>query len=248
MGFLYFVETKRGAVSPAERQALGMAYAFEHGADISQSAGPIAGPDGKTGLILTQGVVFPGYDPEFQVWTPAPGKEFYIGRDLRVPITPIDLLRREPVDGHPVEMDDGHLWMVPIVRLLFGGTQLPQRPRMDANGEWVLEPMREYASLFEAAEAVWEVVYEAAQDVITNARECEIATQALAVNYRVSGVELTMLGVFTTATTSAVLMAMIDGPAFKKKLATAKQFADSGLPDDFEATPQPALISPGPPA
>jgi len=203
MGPLYFVE---GMTESAEIEAtierLGLSYAFVSGF----SPNPIThGPSGKPGCVLAAGVEahgaeapFGAYVPDTQEWHEAPGKGFWVGWDNSRPPRPVDLQRREILEGRNVKMGDGQLWHVPTARLWpTGESAFEQRMILQADGTWAKKPLDKYAKLCEIAERL-DAIREKETVEFDESDAVSMAVNILAVNYRVGPVEAHVLGLLTT--------------------------------------------------
>ena len=178
------------------------------------------------------------------------GRPVWIGWPKGQPPGPEDLARREMMGGHAVTLSDGRRWLVPVARLVTGDSPLPRRLVRGDDGQWtpgdVSGPL---AGLFAAACRWWEALTSYAEaafaggpgapegtdpgspggggetmTAITLQDECETAVMALAVNYRLSAVEVNLLGLLDERTEAEVLMALCDWPAvleMSKKAASA---------------------------
>lgn len=208
------------------------------------------GPAGAGGSILADqrhtDAARCRYEPDGQEWLPTDCPGLHVGRwhDLPMP-TPEQLAREDQLDGHAVELADGNAWTVPVARGyveqdgdLRWYCALPQR--LDwRGGEWHRgEVLPRYAHLWSISER-WEERWAAgfAMAVAAAAGEdggeavavelsltdaADLAVEVLAVNYRITAAEVSLLGLFADATPAAVLDAVIDLPTrrawIKKKL------------------------------
>lgn len=183
------------------------------------------------------------YDANRQTWVQAPGGRYYIGWWLEEGVpTPENLLRPNAMGGDLVELADGNLWLVPKLRVYetsIGFTcALPTKVALNDDGEWqqgsVLAP---YKRLDSIADRLLEGML-AAEDSrlsdeerpprLTRVESLDLACEILAVNYRVSRLELSeaCLGVLALDhSLRAILKAASDFAAMekdaKKKLAAS---------------------------
>ncbi len=237
--FIYFVATPKTTFPEDNRKAVGLGYAFDEGAEVSQCE-TYRGPDGEHGLLLVQGAGFISYDKRSQVWTKSANGKYWIGMTSAEPPTPADLARPEMIGGHAVKLADGHDWVVPLARILPSGTALPESLVMDKDGQWTTRPKARFAQICADAADIWAIAYEDSEDTISCAREVEIATRALALNYRVGAAELSMLEAYDTARIGHVLTALIDMPSIKKKLGSERLRISAGVTDTSQAMRPPA--------
>lgn len=165
-----------------------------------------------------------GYFPQRQTWTQL-GPGVWIGVDDHLPPTPADLVRRKTFAGHAVTLADGREWLIPVVRRPGGSTNLPQRLG------WDFATKKFGATLDERYRDVWERTAEAV-DVffnrektggsITLERACELAVDALRLNYRIGPAEASLLGLLDTTNWEQALGAVVDLPTFLEIVADPK--------------------------
>lgn len=161
-GFLYYFPSK----APLTRKRLGeLGFPHAAAADLPGAAvqrGPVAEP----GYVFAlRGAAHPqaerptpiGYYPDHQTWQ-CVGKWWVGWREGSAP-RPIDLQRRESLDGHPVTLRDGHDWIVPIARLLDGTPGLPQTFSLNATGEPVRRIVADYRILWNLAQRIWATMW-----------------------------------------------------------------------------------------
>jgi hypothetical protein len=229
-GFMYFVpETQTEAEARAVLQEAGAGHVIEQpGPDwMHEAAGPrghgmlavARGADGELGEV--------GYRAELQTWQPAPGGRYLVGLRGGVPPGPADLIRARALDGYPVVMGDGRPWIIPVARRydLTGGElgwvrALPSRRRLNAEGRWEAgEILPRYAVLWRHVERHMGIFERAAggdAQAVAEAgdfqAENDLVVAALAANYRVGAVEVSLLGLITAEVVVPVLEALIDKP------------------------------------
>ncbi len=169
------------------------------------------GPNGGPGLLLAHGGI-PDCSPSMVWHAPADGDPtWWIGWDPAKAPTAKDMARPEQFTGHPV-MLAGEAWMVPVARFASGGTQFPRRLVRQAGVFAAGDVEAEYRALWDAACRIWDALTGEA-DAIELPDAAAIACQALACNYRVSEVEVDLLGLLNTARTLEVCKALADWPA-----------------------------------
>jgi hypothetical protein len=156
-----------------------------------------------------------GFFPDAQDWQPTIRGEqaCWIGRDRDQATTPQSLRRRRPlVRGYDVELADGQLWHVPVVRSPGDGTNLPCHLVMTAGG---LEERvkQEYAALFDDFEPVAKVFF--LGGTLPRPAGCDLARRALAVNYRLGWDELNRLALLDSENWKEILRAAVNVPLWE---------------------------------
>ena len=215
--FLYFIPGQTGAMISAEDQ--GKAKLSHLGRELETRGSK--GPDGAGGMLV--GVSTPGptisYAPDAQTWHKVAG--VWVGYQNGEMPGPEDLARPDALPGGAVVLEDGNHWTVPIARSTVNDTTIPQTLGLDADGTMVTGPIARYKAIVDDAERVWNHYchqwgFEDAERVdITVAEAWEIAGRALAQNYRLSGVEASVLGIFTTSNIKDVIEQLIDLPSLE---------------------------------
>lgn len=237
-GFLYFLPGGRRDVKIADVPAI--AYAFERSIISREVLG--AGPDGGIGVVIADASVPAeslGYYADSQTWRKIPNCEHWVGRDGGV-ITPKDLQRTKMLGGHAVTMADGNQWIVPtvIVRKATedgwpGEMALPRAIGMDDAGNWTRgDVLPKYAALPDICSQWWESLIGSVVAAV-NRDECGEPREAVGVkfvdwfnsvakilqaNYRISGVEVAMLGILDEQCASEVMNAAVDWPTMLEYL------------------------------
>jgi len=137
---------------------------------------------------------------------------------------PGDLARGRQVDGHWVELGDGHKWLVPCARRFPSGTMLPQSLIME-RGVRVGGVVREYVEFSKRAEGLFERLYlgkgSDREDAggVSFGEAFAICVEALGVNYRVGAAEVSRLELLRTDRLRSVLGAIVDEPSFATRAA-----------------------------
>ena len=215
-GFLYFLpQCSRLAIQSREAAAAGLGHAVSgEGIDCRSTS---AGPGGAAGLLLSfGGVVDLRFEPERQSWRRSPGADWWAGLWNDVPPPgPADLKRPRQYEGETVTMRDGRDWVVPRCYAALPGrpSSLPKMLDLSEQGTWIGRVAPEYEKLSADAYRVWESFLgcDAESDQgLTGEDEVRIAAAALAVNYRLSPLEIAMLGLWSTDEVARVLRSMID--------------------------------------
>jgi len=252
----------------------GLGYAFETSiglANTTQTDGPAGEARGLVVGMERAGRPV-GYFPDKQTWQKIPGLDAWVGFYTGQAPGPNDLARSTMLDGHAVELGDGRRWIVPIA---VGGPEegdaeltryrtLPHVDRLDEDGNWTVgDVLPRYAPLWDAAAAWWDAKWSAAGEdneaadtgdairvifKIDDARGA--AVTILAANYRVSAIEVSLLGLLNDQTRVAILDAAIDWPtiaAWVQKKTDQQtpdiSSTDAGPPAEHPATGQPSPTS-----
>lgn len=198
------------------------------------------GPDGQAGLVVS---VVPqgqkdeanssiGYKPDRQTWTPPvrPG-EAWLGIPKDKP-TPRDLERRTTINGHPVRLEDGNDWVIPLARVWPEGTELPRIVFRSVNGELMGRIRSEYLGLATIAERIFYSIGSSNPGEVQDRKRISLgvgpeemwtaACRALEVNYRVSEREISALELMSTDCLPNVALALIDWPSIERYGAQKK--------------------------
>ena len=221
MQFLYYVKKK-------DHETLdGLLYAFESKPLERATA---KGPEGnEKGFIIfdakaAANMAAAVYAPDVQTWRKIPGQEVWVGcyTDQGRP-SPEDLLRQETLPGHKVKLDS-HQWEIPCCRLFDGesfNSALPQVMELGEDGRWNMGSVVEkHRKLWDASSEWFDVVAQlSGEDIepdMTVADVADACVLALATNYRLSAVEVSILGLLTSASRSEIMNATIDLPAIEE--------------------------------
>lgn len=172
-----------------------------------------SGPDGLNGCIIseTPGARI-GYYPDDQEWCESENGAYWIGFFKTAKPCPNDLARKEQYGGHLVKLADGSEWLVPVVRILCGGTSLPQAVKWGKNGEIIQEILPQYVELCRVGEEISEHVLEHGTISGTTEYLANIAVSALQINYKIGKWEASALSILTTTNIQKIIEAMIDVP------------------------------------
>ena len=239
--FLYYIPEQPTEVTLETAAGLGIGYAFEVKPDTRTVNG---GPDGGNGIVFgnfaLMGDLPSGYYPDKQTWRQMPKSEVWIGYYTGTPPAPEDLIVKQPLAGHWVELGDGREWMAPVARgLSVDGDDIRQETRvpvmtgLDDDGNWTAsEVSAKYAALWDTACSFWDHFAAAIGDAEEGEESAEFkfdgahtsALLALSTNYRIGKVESVMLGLFSIHHVRKILEALIDWPVaedwLKKKAKT----------------------------
>ncbi len=169
------------------------------------------GPGGIDGSIYSTGHGKTGYFPDCQEWRKV--DDWWIGTS-KERLDPDTLQRDEVIDGHPVTLEDGNAWLVPVARVFPIGTCLPESLMLGPNGQVVKEILPCFAAFAKKAETVFEF-FQGEKELLED-EAWEIAVEALAINYHVGRQEVSALRLLTTINVAKVLGAIVDMPTIKE--------------------------------
>jgi hypothetical protein len=218
------------------------------------------GPGGAPGVMLTPIVAENpppriGFYPAVQTWEKVAAQpELWIGVDRDFPCRPLDLARARMFRGYPVTLADDQVYQVPvIVAPVTGDSSLPRQLFHNDQGILVLKVKAEYASVWEAADRVWDVFFEPdAQGAPSRSRTMawsEILGHALiflGVNYRYGPREQSALKLVDSDNWRDILQAAVDWPAIEAaQKKTAAGDGPSSSPGSMESGPStgPAAVN-----
>lgn len=232
-GFLYFLPGGP-AVTRKRVEDAGLGYLFDGRrgpgpSHVGLEPGPggkpgcafsVAGRSGRGGPLPSRASeTKPGEDGKREpvvAWSPIHGTEAWIGVLEDALPGPADLARAEAIEGHQVELGDGASWLVPVVRRLRGDPGLPCALVFDGH-DWNRGDVKPaFRALWAAACRIW-AVFQGARvgEPVTLTEEATTAATAIAVNYRVSPVEVGALGLLDTGSHVELLKAVVDWPSLK---------------------------------
>lgn len=176
------------------------------------------GPDGSSGALVIP-LPASGELPQRHGWaadmTATEFDGYWIISDPTDPPTPGGLERPEIVDGHVRELGDGSAWLCPILRSEFDKSDLPRSYLQDGDDIIaVIQPR--YRRLF-VRSIKWCVRFVDSLREVPFTRLLGVdeafrgAVECLALNYRISGEELALLGdLMTDETIDSILAAAIN--------------------------------------
>ena len=178
------------------------------GARVASRAVHANGPDGMSGTIVGtkeagDGI---GYYPARQTWQQINKK--WIGyEDLP---TPSDLARPKQLAGYERELN-GQAWNIPTVRR--GGLKpmLPRKMGLAPDGSFSMEVRDSWRWAWDLSGEMWDCLVHPDKS-ITFERAFSIASEALAINYRVGPEEMTILGSLDTDNWEEVFRCVCDVP------------------------------------
>jgi len=224
----------------------GLEYIIDDGEDSMLAANgvPGGGPSGSPGMIIISGpvaayggsIVKPyGYYDDRQDWTKLKSDpEVWIGIERAHPPNAIDLMRRKLVAGHEVELNGGEKWLIPCARLMPKGTRLPCVMKINDKGEIDYKVKREYRELSDWAEKIYrswigqmfesQAPGQAKIKIEIGDKEfMEIGAMALAINYRLSLLEVSRFEIFDSDCLRQIVDALIDVPTLMEAMEREKE-------------------------
>jgi hypothetical protein len=215
----------------------------------------IRGPDNDRGTLFSAKELDPArlkYRPDEQDWelVGAAGRPAYwIGTFKDDPPGPADLARKKMLPGHLVELADGRGWLCPVARgqaasdgrLVWYHT-LPRTIVLadESDREFTEGPVvPRYARLWQLAGAYWQArlgsaiadAGEGAEVSFDFQGAAAAAVECLVVNYRVSAVEVSRLGILDTEAPRKILDALIDWPTLVRLSAELQKKTTSAASD-----------------
>jgi hypothetical protein len=210
--FLYYIP---GGASKADLPALGL----DHLVGASLNLNPLSGgPDGRSGMLMSIG---PGkYHADSQTW--AQHGKFWLGFETDSKPTSLELARPEQIQGHTVALEDGFDVITPLVRRIPYGTALPESLVLGVDGALISEPLPRYTALSIGVEKIFETLV-MGEGAMGFQEIWIIVVDALAVNYRISAVELSALKIITTTNIVKIAEALVDMPTIAAAVAADKQ-------------------------
>lgn len=220
--FLYFLPLEANSLSPANVSAAGLDYASDGRGFLAVQTSK--GPGDAQGFILAfdradQQIPDLKFNSAAQTWRKAKGGKFWVGLSKDDRPGPDDLARSRVISGEAVKLHDGNEWTIPICLSIVRGTTLPRALVLGQDGEtWELATLPEFVRLCKDAATVWEAFRTANDGTVTmDGQEApRIAADALAVNYRIGPMEISMLALWSSTDMWNVLKAIIDGYAVER--------------------------------
>ena len=174
-----------------------------------------------------------GFDKSQQVWQKSNCGKYYIGFYSDSPPTEKELARDVQITGHPVKLGHGQTqtetqtdtdkWIIPLARIFPAGTKLPQSLILGSNGEVVTETLPKFVRFSAMCEKLWrefeiQIGLAAGEKSMTTAEGFTLATEALAINYRINVDGINILKLFNTQNIAQILLAVIDAQTVQAKM------------------------------
>jgi hypothetical protein len=242
-GLLYFISGKNDKLAYDDAAAVGLGYAFEvpgrGGSPNWTPVGVCSGPDETSGVVLASAAATwdspPGYYPDKQEWRRIGKGPAWVGMYCDDKPRPEDLVRAEMLPGHAVRLADDQEWTIPVARganeqddALSWHIALPSAVSVNDAGEWVrAEVIDKYQVLWAVATRWWEELSAALSGSASSddsgirfdfAGLLDAALLALATNYRVTRIEVGLLGLFNEQCATEILKALVDWPTIQQWL------------------------------
>lgn len=237
-GFLYFAPGDLATVSNSQANQWGLGHVA--GRDGSLTSRQVSASIGS-GCVFALADDHRGsvkFDAEKQTWRKIPEKfttrELWIGwwNDDRPGVS--DLVRKNQLPGRMVELLNGERWQVPILRKweyedrLQFSTTLPTIIDFNDVGELVI------GDVAPQYKQVWDLSLRVAQRVVFGDASVEfdeviaLAGPLLGLNYRVSIIEVVMLGLISTQEAQTIVRAALDLDTFEELLKNFQSRLISG--------------------
>lgn len=212
-GFLYFLPELRSEVTEEILHTSGVAYAIER----HDMAGPrfvTSGPGSKNGLLVAHKSMPLDrllYSPAAQEWMQIPKATAWVGKWADDDIKPSALQRPELVEGESITLENGTKWKAAYARrfrYLEGGDlacfcPLPKGLSYTEHGWRADRIAKRFRRLAELASLYWSEMCAASREAeneqftFLSKYADELAVAALTANYRIGGVELTLLDAYS---------------------------------------------------
>lgn len=232
MYFNYFLPNKT-KVTLDDLLAIGLGYAFdpETGANPKTPFTPRAvtnGPGGQHGMMVSLSSQYCGYYQAAQTWKQEVDCEYWVGMWTDKRPTPETLQRDNIIEGGSLRLDDGHVWTFPSAyhfedydgEILYRHTLPSQLTRNEA-GEWVPGEIKQrYRELWRLACSIQDEL--SRDEPVLNSDLDNAVIECFRCNYRVSAMEIDMLGIHDDTVRIRVPRILLDMDdrdiLFKKKL------------------------------
>ena len=244
IGFYYFCPGAAGLLPNELGYALGPKGVAK---SVMQRGGP---NDGGGGAVFYDDGVRQPTDWAKIDWRKMPGLPFYFGVDPSVALPgPDELVRDEIIAGYPIALgdSDGPRWTIPLARCWPEGSQIPSSMGYGPDGAFVTKPVARYAPLCRKAERLFDTLaveyglVEKPDDAelveISGGKEgFDLAVEILAVNYRVSAAEVSMLELVSTDMLHMIIGCLVDLPQIsveaEKRMKLGQKKTDSSTESD----------------
>jgi len=261
MYFQYFFPG-RTKITRDELVQLGLGYAFELEANARPGSNlaprtVVNGPGGQNGLVVSLSSEWCGYHAQQQVWKQEVGEDYWVGmwtEKAKRP-NPETVGRENLIRGESLRLADGHAWTLPKARHfeeldgeIIPIRTLPVRLTRDEGGNWIPGEVEErYRELWRLATELMQSVAEGS-DVWFSELD-NLVVECFRANYRVSAIELDLLGIYNDHVRMRVPRILLDEDNFdvlwKKKQTTPGTGSSSDGPT--ESPPDAVTETTGPP-
>lgn len=176
------------------------------------------GPGGRPGMLgFWMDMRHSGnewYRPETQRWTRAPGGKFWVGVNLDRPLTPADIERKNlpRCRTKGIQLEDGHLWQVPIAKSLPHVWGLDEQGRVDRRAA---DPFADFCGqaeklfqLFALTNQPTQLALELGDDFLS--RNWDYDCQALGLIYKLAPPVISALGLLGDMSAAMVMAATME--------------------------------------
>lgn len=237
--FLYYIPSPSEPVTRNHLQQIGLGYAFDSSPSITHAgAGPLGAAKGvyvaNSRIIPSPDVTRDNYTWRRIPWADGP----LVGLHKTKPYGPKQLARKEVLTGHPVELNDGNQWLIPIARRFDEAAvafvpSVPAQLDIDEDGNWTDRGVNEkHKDLWEGAIRFFDefTTSLSGEDdeggVYLQSEFFDDASKAIESNYLVSKIEIAMMGLLTDHLAGEV-MRVVSGLVEFAAYAQKKSEADS---------------------
>lgn len=252
-GFLYFLPHARQSDMPGNLSQWGLSHLVDDDTTI-HSRQAIRGPGASQdpGFVIGSSANFEPeqvkHDPEKitwqkfpQVWPRAKGRaEPWIGWYEQHQPGEGDLRRTNQISGQRLKSADGQSWLIPHARVITEDGPRANLPLSftldDETGDWVAgQVLPRYRELWKHANACLEAMIQAADEAAREGKEQwgwtipdhrPLIEEAFKVNYRVSEMELAVLGLLVTGVAGEVAQIITDASGWER--IKKKEAVDTG--------------------
>lgn len=220
--FLPAVTMTRETALPARREILVAHGLMDVFADVKMESLGFnnlsgIGPGNKSGVIVfyTSPVTdIPrriGYFPDEQTWHPVDdGSLLWIGLDNTSPPTPDDLRRTKTFTGYEIELGDGNLWDIPVIRCPADeSTSLPATQYVE-RGKFVRTIKAAYKQYWEESVEIADWFFSGEKKEMPIVRLHELCVRAIGINYRFGENEQRLMSVVDSENWMALLGCTVD--------------------------------------
>ncbi len=238
-GFIYAI-SNAGMVTAKKLEEVGLANIFE-GVNYSQRQ-TAQGPGGGDCTLICIGDDAKRlyFKPEEQSWQQSLNEKYWAGFYEKDKPSEEILRREKQLAGHEIELGNGSKWLIPVARIITGGSALPQSLILGKNNEVRTEALPQYAQFSAKAEKLWEDFLnensEKKKEVkLTIPERMTFASEALAWNYHIGTEEVNLLKLITTQNLHEVLEVIIDIPTLikvAKEMEAQKKNTEAATIDD----------------
>lgn len=221
-GFIYAIPNG-GMINAKKLEAVGLMSIFADIIPNFSQRQAAKGPGGGDCTLICIGDDAKSlyFKPEEQSWQQSLNGKYWVGFYNENKPNEQNLRRKKQLAGHEIELGDGSKWLVPIARIITGGSAMPQSLILGKNGEVFTEKLPQYAQFSAQAEKLWddfrtETSNKKQEIKLSISERMKFAYEALEWNYLVGTEEINLLKLITTENLHDVLEAIIDIPTLVK--------------------------------